>query len=79
MPVGAGEWESAYIGWAFPHIIVISVYVEGFLHMAKLIGYTLFWIAVGMLLMLLIDNAWVGLILIAIFIIVGYNLFQCSC
>ncbi|MCM1183135.1 MAG: hypothetical protein NC337_07160 [Roseburia sp.] len=46
--------------------------------MGKLVGYTIFWIAVGMLLMLLIDNAWVGLILIAIFVIVGYNLFQCS-
>ncbi len=47
--------------------------------MGKLVGYTIFWIAVGMLLMLLIGNTWVGLILIAIFIIVGYNLFQCGC
>lgn len=47
--------------------------------MGKLVGYTIFWIAVGMLLMLLIGNTWVGLILIVIFIVVGYNLFQCGC
>lgn len=46
--------------------------------MGKLIGYTIFWIAVGMLLMLVISNVWIGLILIAIFIIIGYNLFQCK-
>lgn len=46
--------------------------------MRKLIGYTLFWIAVGMLFMLVIGNTWVGLILIAIFIISGYFLFDCK-
>ena len=46
--------------------------------MHKLIGYTLFWIAVGMLIMLIIGNIWVGLILIAIFIVSGYFLFCCK-
>ena len=46
--------------------------------MHKLIGYTLFWIAVGMLIMLIIGNIWVGLILIAIFIVAGYFLFCCK-
>lgn len=43
--------------------------------MHKLIGYTIFWIAVGMLIMLIIDNIWIGLILIAILIVAGYFLF----
>lgn len=46
--------------------------------MCKLIGYTLFWIAVGMLFMLIIGSTWIGLILIAIFIIAGYCLFGCK-
>ena len=51
--------------------------MPGCMFMRKLIGYTLFWIAVGMLFMLAIGNTWVGLILIAIFIITGYYLFDC--
>lgn len=46
--------------------------------MHKLIGYTIFWIAVGMLIMLIIDNVWIGLILIAILIVAGYFLFCCK-
>lgn len=46
--------------------------------MRKLVGYTLFWIAFGMLFMLVIGNTWIGLILIAIFIISGYFLFYCK-
>lgn len=46
--------------------------------MHKLIGYTIFWIAVGMLIMLIIDNIWIGLILIAILIVAGYFLFCCK-
>ncbi len=45
--------------------------------MCKLIGYTLFWIAIGMLFMLVIGSTWIGLILIAFFIILGYYLFDC--
>lgn len=45
--------------------------------MHKLIGYTIFWIAIGMFIMLIIGNTWVGLILIAIFIVAGYCLFSC--
>lgn len=52
--------------------------LSGCMIMCKLIGYTLFWIAVGMLFMLVIGNTWVGLILIAIFIISGYFLFGCK-
>lgn len=47
--------------------------------MKKLIGYTLFWIGIGMLLMLLITNIWIGILLIIILLIIGFNLFDCGC
>lgn len=46
--------------------------------MKKLIGYTIFWFSMGMFFMLILGEAWIGLILIAILIIIGYNLFQCK-
>lgn len=45
--------------------------------MCKLIGYTLIWVAVGMLFMIILGNTWIGLILIAVFAVVGYCLFCC--
>ena len=45
--------------------------------MKKLIGYTMFWIAVGMVLMLIISKTWVTIIIIAFLLIIGYNLFNC--
>ena len=45
--------------------------------MRRVLGLILFWIAIGMLLMMLIGNTIVGIILVAAFLIVGYNLF-CS-
>lgn len=47
--------------------------------MKRLIGFSVLCFAFGMLFMLVIGNTWIGLILIMIFIIVGYNLFNCSC
>lgn len=47
--------------------------------MKKLIGYTIFWIGIGMLLMLLITNIWIGILLIIILLIIGFNLFDCGC
>ena len=43
--------------------------------MKKEIGFALFFIAVGMLIMLMLPNVFVGLALIFICLIVGYNLF----
>lgn len=43
--------------------------------MRRVLGLMLFWIAIGMLLMMLIGNNIVGIILVAGFLIVGYNLF----
>lgn len=45
--------------------------------MRRLVGYTVLCFAFGMLFMLVIGSTWIGLILVAIFIIVGYNLFSC--
>lgn len=47
--------------------------------MRKLIGFILFWIAIGMLLMLLITNIWIGILTIILLLILGYNLFDCGC
>ena len=41
--------------------------------MKKLIGYTMFWIAVGMVLMLIISDVWIAVIIIAFLLIVGYT------
>ena len=40
-----------------------------------MIGFILFWIAIGMLIMLLIHNMLVGMIIIGILLLLGYNLF----
>lgn len=43
--------------------------------MRRVLGLMLFWIAIGMLLMMLIGNNIVGIILVAGLLVVGYNLF----
>ncbi|MGN0506735.1 MAG: hypothetical protein ACI4FZ_09245 [Lachnospiraceae bacterium] len=43
--------------------------------MKRLIGFILFWIAVGMILMLFITNGILAICLILLFLICGYNLF----
>lgn len=45
--------------------------------MRRVLGLILFWVAIGMLLMMLIDSTVVGIILVALCLIIGYNLF-CS-
>lgn len=47
--------------------------------MKKLLGYTTFWIAICMLLMILIENIWIGIIVIVLLLIFGYNMFDCGC
>lgn len=44
----------------------------------KLIGFILFWISFGMALMLLIGSTFVGILLIIIFMIAGFNLYCCK-
>jgi len=45
--------------------------------MKRIIGCIAFWVAVGMLLMLLLGNEILGIICIAILMVIGYNL-NCS-
>lgn len=45
--------------------------------MRKLIGYTLFWIAVGMAAELFIESILISILLILFFLLLGYNLFLC--
>ncbi len=46
--------------------------------MKKLIGFILIWVAIGMIIMFFISNCLMAIALIAIFLILGYNLFT-SC
>lgn len=43
--------------------------------MRKMLGFILFWVAAGMILMLLVRNILVGLFIIALCLLLGYNLF----
>ncbi len=45
--------------------------------MRRLIGYTLFWTAIGILIGILIENLFFGILLTFLFILLGYNLFMC--
>lgn len=48
---------------------------EDVFFMKRMIGFILFWIAVGMLIMLFVNDVLVGSIIIAILLLIGYNLF----
>lgn len=43
--------------------------------MKKLIGYTLFWMGIGMIIVIIIPNAFCELIAVVICLMLGYNLF----
>lgn len=45
--------------------------------MRKMIGFILFWIAIGMTIMLFLDNGVIAVLIILLCLILGYNLF-CS-
>ncbi len=45
--------------------------------MRRLVGYTLFWIAVGMVIELFIESIFFSILLILFLLLLGYNLFVC--
>ncbi|MCI8449595.1 MAG: hypothetical protein HFH30_14700 [Eubacterium sp.] len=45
--------------------------------MKRICGFAMFWIAVGMLVMMLISSTWIALLIILALLICGYNLFCC--
>jgi hypothetical protein len=57
----------------FPAYTVINGF--GRKSVRRVLGLILFWVAIGMLLMMLIGNNIVGVILVAGLLIAGYNLF----
>ena len=46
--------------------------------MSRLVGFLLFWVGIGILLVILIPNGFLAVILAIILLLIGYNLF-CSC
>ena len=45
--------------------------------MKRVCGFAMFWIAVGMIIMMLLPNLVWGVILTVLFLIIGYRLFCC--
>ncbi len=45
--------------------------------MRRLIGFVLFWIAIGMALMMFLHSQLLGLIIIFLLLLLGYNMFSC--
>jgi len=45
--------------------------------MKRLIGFIMFWVAAGMLLVFLLPNMFLEIVVIAVFLILGYHLFCC--
>ncbi len=45
--------------------------------MRRLIGYTLFWFAAGMMVGLFIESILISILLILFLLLLGYNLFLC--
>ena len=46
--------------------------------MKKLIGFVLFWIAIGMAIMLLMKFSLLSLCVLIFFLVLGYNMFNCT-
>ncbi len=45
--------------------------------MRRIIGFALFWFAMGMLVMLILSNEFLGFLIIAVCLILGYYIFCC--
>lgn len=45
--------------------------------MKKMLGFILFWIGIGMTVMLFITNGLLAILIILLCLILGYNLFAC--
>ena len=45
--------------------------------MRKVIGFAMFFIAIGMILMMFLSSTFVGVLLVIAFLLLGYNFFCC--
>jgi 4-hydroxybenzoate polyprenyltransferase len=55
----------------------ITGQMEATMKMRRIIGLVIFFVAIGMLIMLLIHNRFVGLLVISLLLFIGYHFF-CS-
>lgn len=46
--------------------------------MKRILGFIFFWVAVGMVIMLFLDSLVIELLIIAVLLLLGYNLFCCE-
>lgn len=58
------------------HILYSKIYFLGG-GMKRLIGFIFFWIAVGMAIMIFLPNEALGILVIFVLLLLGYNLFCC--
>lgn len=54
--------------------VIYALFGDG---MKRLIGFILFWIAVGMAIMIFLPNEVLGILIILVLLLLGYNLFCC--
>ena len=59
------------------HILVVIYALFSGVGMKRLIGFILFWIAVGMAIMIMLPSVLLGILIIFILLLLGYNLFCC--
>jgi hypothetical protein len=45
--------------------------------MKRIVGYTLFWFAMGMFVMLVLSNEFLGVLIAAVCLLVSYYIFSC--
>lgn len=45
--------------------------------MKRIVAYTLFWFAMGMLVMLVLSNEFLGIVIIAVCLLASYYIFGC--
>jgi hypothetical protein len=45
--------------------------------MKRIVGYTLFWFAMGMLFMLVLSNEFFGVLIVAVCLLISYYIFSC--
>lgn len=61
------------------YTVVYASFLRGLIKMKKVIGYSLFCIGVGMLLMWIIPSDFIGFLVICACMLLGYYLFCCGC
>ncbi len=69
------EKSVAFFLWDIIYYIARYIFMGG--GMKRLIGFIFFWIAVGMAIMIFLPNEALGILVIFVLLLLGYNLFCC--